>query len=137
MRGNGQHLAAQMRIVQRGDQNMAGSDLDFAEKQGGISPCVVQRVGQAVGNAGRFGHVFGQFAHGLIQRFQHRAPINAQFAQGNGDVAILVGQGVEQPMHQFDVAVALAARKSHGIQKGFISGAVHFPREFFDADFGH
>ena len=56
---------------------------------------------------------------------------------GKAEVGTFLLQDMEQPMGEFDIAIAGALGVPQGLYEGFVADAVQFPGYCFKADVGH
>ena len=56
---------------------------------------------------------------------------------GKAEIGPLLLKDVEQPMREFDIAVARALGVAQGLDERVVAGPVQFPGDGFKADIGH
>src|SRR5712671_2911316 len=116
---------------------MAGSYLCFAEEKRGVMPAAVERIHHGVGHRRHLGFVLAKSADGGVDVHHKLVAIEPEIVRGQRDVAAFVLQHMNQPVREFDIAIAGALRLPQRLEQGLIADAVELACDGLKIDVGH
>ena len=122
---------------QAGHQNVAGADLGLTEEQRRVMPTAIEHIDHGIGDARHVGLVLAKAVDDAGQIGHQAGAIDLVVVGGKAEVVTLLLQDVEQPVREFDIAVARALGVPQGLDECVVAGPIQFSGYGFKADVGH